>query len=59
MPGFDGKALHDRLYEGLTCLFSGWAAFRLAKEGEWGGHMTAQKSEWFIETMADYLFDGM
>ena len=58
MPGFDGKPLHDRLFAGLEALFGGWAAFRLAKEGEWGGHLTSQKAEWFVETMADYLFDG-
>lgn len=58
MVGFDGKELHDRLYYGLEALFSTWTALRLAIEGEWGGQKTLQKSEWFIETMADYLYDG-
>lgn len=58
MVGFEGKELHDRLFYGLEGLFSSWTAFQMAIQGEWGGSETAQKREWFIESMADYLYDG-
>ncbi|KAF9933243.1 hypothetical protein FBU30_006011 [Linnemannia zychae] len=41
--------------EGVQYLFHSWTALKLAVDGEWGGHDTAEKRDWFIDTIVDYF----
>ncbi|KAF9432328.1 hypothetical protein BGZ76_010958 [Entomortierella beljakovae] len=41
--------------EGVTYLFHSWTALKLAVDGDWGGHDSAEKRDWFIETIVDYF----
>ncbi|KAF9160695.1 hypothetical protein DFQ26_005265 [Actinomortierella ambigua] len=41
--------------EGVEYLFHSWTALKLAVDGEWGGHDSAEKRDWFIDTIVDYF----
>ncbi|KAF9976309.1 hypothetical protein BGZ73_008797 [Actinomortierella ambigua] len=41
--------------EGVEYLFHSWTALKLAVDGEWGGHESAAKRDWFIDTIVDYF----
>ncbi|CAO3574602.1 unnamed protein product [Mortierella alpina] len=41
--------------EGVQYLFHSWTALKLAVDGEWGGHDSVAKRDWFIETIVDYF----
>ncbi|KAF9201192.1 hypothetical protein BGZ49_008569 [Haplosporangium sp. Z 27] len=41
--------------EGVTYLFHSWMALKLAVDGEWGGQDSAEKRDWFIDTIVDYF----
>ncbi|KAF9092277.1 hypothetical protein BGX29_010525 [Mortierella sp. GBA35] len=44
--------------EGVVYLFHSWTALKLAVDGEWGGHDSAEKREWFIDTIVDYFSEN-
>ncbi|KAI1315519.1 hypothetical protein EDD11_000700 [Mortierella claussenii] len=41
--------------EGVEYLFHSWTALKLAVDGEWGGHDSVEKRDWFIDTIVDYF----
>jgi len=41
--------------EGVQYLFHSWTALKLAVDGEWGGHDSAAKRDWFVDTIVDYF----
>ncbi|KAF9430436.1 hypothetical protein BGZ94_006913 [Podila epigama] len=41
--------------EGVEYLFHSWTALKLAVDGEWGGHDSAAKRDWFVDTIVDYF----
>ncbi|KAG0336902.1 hypothetical protein BG000_006025 [Podila horticola] len=41
--------------EGVDYLFHSWTALKLAVDGEWGGHDSAAKRDWFVDTVVDYF----
>ena len=41
--------------EGVQYLFHSWTALKLAVDGEWGGHDSVAKRDWFVETIVDYF----
>ncbi|KAF9896407.1 hypothetical protein BX616_007518 [Lobosporangium transversale] len=41
--------------EGVQYLFYSWTALKLAVDGEWGGHDSEDKRDWFIDTIVDYF----
>ncbi|KAG0263938.1 hypothetical protein BG011_007771 [Mortierella polycephala] len=41
--------------EGVQYLFHSWTALKLAVDGEWGGHNSVEKRDWFIDTIVDYF----
>ncbi|GJJ78454.1 pre-rRNA-processing protein TSR2 [Entomortierella parvispora] len=44
--------------EGVNYLFHSWTALKLAVDGEWGGHDSAAKRDWFIDTIVDYFSEN-
>ncbi|KAF9583083.1 hypothetical protein BGW38_010285 [Lunasporangiospora selenospora] len=44
--------------EGVDYLFHSWTALKLAVDGEWGGHDSASKRDWFIDTIVDYFTEN-
>lgn len=45
--------------EGVDYLFHSWTALKLAVDGEWGGHDSAAKRDWFVDTVVDYFSESM
>ncbi|KAG0206184.1 hypothetical protein BGX28_002319 [Mortierella sp. GBA30] len=41
--------------EGAQYLFHSWTALKLAVDGEWGGHDSVEKRDWFVDTIVDYF----
>ncbi|KAF9119602.1 hypothetical protein BGW39_000180 [Mortierella sp. 14UC] len=44
--------------EGVEYLFHSWTALKLAVDGEWGGHDSAAKRDWFVDTIVDYFSEN-
>ncbi|KAG0379391.1 hypothetical protein BGX24_000654, partial [Mortierella sp. AD032] len=44
--------------EGVQYLFHSWTALKLAVDGEWGGHDSLDKRDWFVDTIVDYFSEN-
>jgi len=44
--------------DGVDYLFHSWTALKLAVDGEWGGHDSTAKRDWFVDTVVDYFSES-